>query len=134
MKEFITQRMAAAGLIGILSMFVILHSLILLRIVPYEVVWGGRLKNVSEMISFETVAILISLLMLTVAAVAGGYVKTKLNPTVLKVALWLMAAVFILNTFGNLFSTSRFEQMVFAPLTLLLSALCLKLANAKKVN
>ena len=126
--------MAAAGLVGILSLFVILHSLILLRIVPFELVWGGRLKDVAEMITFETVSIVISLFMLAIAAAAGGYLKVKFNLVVVKVALWLMFAVFLLNAIGNLFSVSRFEQMVFAPLTLILLGLCLKLASAKKVN
>ena len=131
-KNLLTQRMAGAGLAGILSLLVILHSLILLRIVPFEVVWGGRLKSVSEMVVFETISIAITLVMLTVAVAAGGYLTVRINRVAIRVALLIMLAVFLLNTIGNLLSTNRFEQMIFAPITLIASGLCMKLASVKK--
>lgn len=39
------------------------HSSIILKIVPYEITWGGRLKNDSEMYVFEIISILLNLIL-----------------------------------------------------------------------
>ncbi len=45
----------------------------------------------------------------------------SIGRTILRVALWLMAVLFLLNTVGNVFSNDRLEQMLFTPVTLLLA-------------
>ena len=35
----------------------IFHIMILVRVIPYEITWGGRLKTVEEMFVFETISI-----------------------------------------------------------------------------
>ena len=55
---------AQYGLIIVLSIFLILHICVLLKIVPYSIVWGGRLKTDLEMYRFETVSIFINILFL----------------------------------------------------------------------
>jgi len=47
-------------LIGISVLATIFHLLILVRVIPYEITWGGRLKTVEEMYVFETISILIN--------------------------------------------------------------------------
>jgi hypothetical protein len=48
-------------LIGITVAALILHFLILLKIIPYDIAWGGRLQSDQEMYTFETFSIIISL-------------------------------------------------------------------------
>ena len=48
---------AQYGLVLILSVLLVFHFLILLKIVPYNIIWGGRLKSNKEMYRFETVSI-----------------------------------------------------------------------------
>lgn len=51
---------AQYGLLIILSIFLVFHCLILCKIIPYNILWGGRLKSDIEMYRFETVSILIN--------------------------------------------------------------------------
>jgi hypothetical protein len=43
-----TKRIASVGILVILTFFVIVHALILLGIVPFQMVWGGRLTERSR--------------------------------------------------------------------------------------
>ena len=86
------------------------------------------------MLSFETVSILINLLMLVIVCIHTGLLKVYVNRTVLRIVLWCMAGLFAINTVGNLFSNNDFEKMMFTPLTLILSVLFIRLAIVKEVK
>ena len=132
MRLFISVRLATNASVIILTLLLIFHLLILCRVISFGVVWGGKLKTVSEMVVFETVSIVVTLLMLATVCMAGGYLKTKFNPAIIKGILWAMSGLFLLNTMGNFLSMNRYEQVIFAPLTLLLSIFCMRLANVAK--
>ena len=133
MKKLISERTALYGLLAILSLFVILHLLILFRILPYDLVWGGRTAGFTEVAVLEVIALLINLLMLGVVAVRAGIVQLPAGPIFLKIVFWVMFLFFLLNTVGNLVSNNRLEQLVFAPLTLLLALFCLRLAGTTAI-
>jgi hypothetical protein len=128
MKTLITERLAANALLIILALVVGFHLLILLRVVPFEIVWGGRLKTEDQMLKFETVSIGLNLLMLAVVALKSGRLKLGIKPGVVHAILWMMFGLFLMNTLGNLFSNNQFEQLVFTPLTLLLAIFSWRLA------
>ncbi len=46
--------------------------------------------------------------------------------------MWVMVAIFGLNTIGNLFAESMLEKLVFTPVTAALAVLSLRLAIEKK--
>lgn len=106
------------------------HLLILLKAIPYASVWGGRLKNDQEMYRFEIPSILINALFLGIALIKAELLGIQLPELVMQISLWIMAALFAFNTFGNLISKNRLEKMVFSPLTILLFAFSLILAYA----
>jgi hypothetical protein len=128
----ITEKFAAHCIILILSLVVVFHLLVLMNVIPYNIVWGGRLKDRAELFQFEMISIAANLLMLLVVLVKAKILKVALHPKLLTVALWLMFALFILNTVGNLLSVNEWEKIVFTPLTLILALLCLKLALSRK--
>ncbi|MER2997807.1 hypothetical protein [Pontibacter populi] len=128
MKSLITERLAINGLLLILSLFVLLHLLILFGIIPFEMVWGGRIKNQEEMVRLELVSIVANLLMLAIVAVRAGLLRIRLSYTFMRVVFWLMSGLFLLNTVGNILSTNDFERFVFTPVTIILTMLCLRLA------
>jgi hypothetical protein len=134
MKNLLSERIASTGLLIILSCNLFFHVLVMVGVVPFEIVWGGRLKNHSEMLSFETVSILINLLMLAFVCIQAGLLKISFNRTALKIILWSMAGIFAINTVGNLFSNNEFEKMMFTPLTLLLSIFFIRLAIVKEAK
>ena len=131
MKNFISERFAINGLFTILSLVVIFHLLVMLRIIPFEIVWGGRLQDSSQMLAFETVSVIINLIMLAVVGIKAGFLKTRINRMIIKIALWLMVVLFLVNTIGNLFSNNEFEKLVFTPLTLILLIFSFRLAVSK---
>ena len=131
MKNLITERFATNALLSIFSLVMIFHAFVLMGIIPFEIVWGGRLKSKEEMIPFEITSIALNAVMLTIVVIHAGLLKVKFNPIVLRVAFWFMFALFFMNTIGNLISNNEFEKMIFTPLTLLLSVFCLRLAMNK---
>ena len=124
-------RLATRGLFLLLSLFVLFHLAILLGVVPYGMVWGGRLKSHAQMLSFESVSILANLVMLAVVGVRAGFLRLRVPALVLKTALWIMFVLFLLNTAGNALSTNGLEKLLFTPVTLLLAFFSLGLALSK---
>src|SRR5687767_5019068 len=128
MKKLISERFAANGIMFILSGIVIFHFLIIAGIIPFEIVWGGRLKNQTEMLQFESISIALNLVMLTLVAIKIGLLKINLKPNFLKVSFWLMAVLFALNTLGNLLAVNTLETLIFTPLTFILAVFSFRLA------
>ncbi|MCZ8331259.1 MAG: hypothetical protein O9282_08105 [Flavobacterium sp.] len=102
----------------------IFHIMILVRVIPYEITWGGRLKTVEEMFVFETISILINSFFLFVLLQKGGYVSFFLGKKTVTIILWIYFVVFVLNTMANVFAKTNFEKY-FAILTLINSILIL---------
>ena len=131
MKKLITERFAMYGLLTMLSLFILFHLLVILQIIPFGVVWGGTMKDQSQMLTFETVSIMINILMLAIAGIKAGILKVGINRVIVQVILWMMFGLFLLNTIGNLFSNNQFEKIVFTPVTFILSIFSLRLAIIK---
>jgi hypothetical protein len=104
---------------------------VILNIIPFGVVWGGTMKDKSQMLTFETVSIIINILMLAVAGIKAGYLKIGISQVVVRVILWIMSALFVMNTLGNLLSDNQFEKIVFTPVTVILSIFSLRVAIIK---
>lgn len=116
------------GLLIILSLLLVLHICILLKFIPYNVVWGGRLKSDTEMYRFEIVSILINLFFLFSILVQSNFLTINFPKKIMTIILWIMTALFLFNTFGNAISKNKIEQKVFTPITFILAILSLILA------
>ena len=126
MKKVLPVGFALNGLLIILSLFIVFHILILFKVIPYELVWGGRLTNTSQMIEFEIFSIIITLFMLAIVAIKSGIFKLNIQPRIIKIVFWIMFGIFLLNTVGNLVSNNDFEKLYLSPVTVLLSIFCLR--------
>ena len=104
------------------------HALVLTQVVPYANAWGGRLPNLQAMYVFETVSVLMQVFFLTIATLKHRYVGGKMTQKILSYALFFLSALLLLNTVGNIFSTSAFEAILFTPLTLVMSVVAFRLA------
>jgi hypothetical protein len=56
------------------------------------------------------------------------YMAIPISDKIVTYALWLMAALFLLNTLGNAVSKNKVEQSLFTPLTILLAMFSILLA------
>lgn len=106
----------------LLSMVIIFHALIIIKIIPYNIAWGGRLQTDEQMYIFESASILINLLLGFILLMKGNYFKYQFKSKTLNIVLWIFLMLFIINTLGNIFAQTTFEKM-FAFLTLLLAFL-----------
>lgn len=104
-------------LIVIYSIIIVFHSCILLKIIAYEITWGGHLQNDQEMYVFETASIAINVFLIWILLMKGDFIKFKFPVKVIQVILWIFVVVFTLNTVGNIFAKTLLEKG-FAVMTL----------------
>lgn len=131
MKNLISERLAIYGLLSMLSLIIVFHLLVILQIIPYQIVWGGRMKTEAEMFQFESVSLLINSVFIIVVLMRANILKLGSHPVKIKVLLWLMVILFFLNTIGNLFAITSFEKFFFTPLTAILCLFSLRLTWIK---
>jgi len=114
-------------LVGLLSIVIIFHFLILVKIIPFGIAWGGRLKSAEEMYVFESISIALNLFLIWILSLKSKNVKSKL----IDFTLWIFIVVFSLNTIGNLFAHTNFEKG-FSVLTFMFALLLLRILTKKK--
>ena len=130
MKKFISLRFATNGLLIIFSLVIIFHAVVLIGFIPIDMVWGGRLTSKSELMVFETISILLNSLMICVVLVHAGKIKISINTGVIKILLWIMILLFLLNTIGNLNAINNWEKFIFTPVTFILALFSLRLVKS----
>jgi hypothetical protein len=118
-------------MLGLLTAVLLFHILVLFRIIPYEIVWAGKLNSVNDMYTFESMSILINSILITTLLLKGEYLKLQIPEKIINGILWFFVILFALNTVGNLLAKTVFEKAVFAPLTLISSILLWKIVNKK---
>jgi hypothetical protein len=122
------KEVAEIGLLVILSASIVFHLLVLVKIVPYKIVWGSRLKTDADMYKFEAVSVILNLFFLVIILLKMKIISFDFPENVLNYIIWGMAVLFFLNTVGNLLSKSSLEKKIFTPITILLTIFSLMLA------
>lgn len=128
MLKKIRFHLAAKLALALLTTLTLFHVMVVIGVIPYNIVWGGRLKDHDQMLALESMSISINLFLMLIIAVRANYLKTTAPALVLKTFLWLFAALFAFNTLGNLMSSNVLEAIIFTPVTIVLSLLCIRLA------
>ncbi|MCE9600334.1 MAG: hypothetical protein K8S54_20420 [Spirochaetia bacterium] len=116
-------------MLGIATAVLLFHVLIVFQVVPYDIVWAGKVNDVNQMLVFETVSIAVNLLLVVVLLLKGQCISNGIPSGALNGFLWFFVILFAVNTIGNLFAKSEFELYVFTPLTLVCSLLCLRIVR-----
>jgi len=104
------------------------HTLIITGIIPFAIVWGGKLKSETEMVRFEIVSLSINLFLFLTILMTLGYLKASIPSRIMRFVLWIFALLFLVNTIGNLFAETNLERWIFTPMTMVLSICCMRLA------
>jgi hypothetical protein len=113
MKQLYAIRIMLLILVAVL----LFHLSVLLKVIPYEMIWGGRLKNETEMYIFESVSIVINLFLGLILLIKGKYVTEIIPMKIVNAILWVFFVLFGLNTLGNVIAKTNFEKF-FAIITL----------------
>ena len=120
-------KFAVNFLLTILCSVMVFHFLVLIQIIPYQIVWAGRLNSIAEMQRFETISILINCFIILIITIKGNYLNFKFSSKIINSLVWLFVILFSFNTIGNLMAKSNFEKLVFTPLTFILAILCFRI-------
>jgi len=125
MRKLISVKVAVYGILFLLSALLIFHILMVLRLLPAKIVWGGNLESNRQIYSFEMVSLFLNVLMILV-------IINFINPKKETFKRWsvfilIMFIYFLINTIANIFSVSLMETLIFTPFSLILALFCLRL-------
>lgn len=120
-------RTAAYILLALFAAAILFQLVVLAGFIPTELVWGGRLQNEDE----RTVGALVSMAVLVFVSLAvlnrmGNIGRS--SSAFGKWGMWLVCALFALNTIGNLFAMDLRETLIFTPITLVAAVLAARVA------
>ncbi|RFS21898.1 hypothetical protein DVR12_14700 [Chitinophaga silvatica] len=116
------ERISIRLLLLLNTLVLLLHLAIILKFIPYDIVWGGRLKNDGDMYFLETISIAANLLFSFLVMIKGGYINIKVSNKLINILLWVFVVLYLLNTLGNIFAATIFEKC-FAVITLIFALL-----------
>ena len=131
MKKLISQQQTINLILALLTMLLLFHILILIEVIPYTIVWAGKIRSVGEMKKFELISFFVNVSVIVIFFLKACYIQNKISTKILNAFIWLIAGLFCLNTVGNLFAESNVEFFFFTPVTFILSLLCLRLLLTK---
>ncbi len=120
-------------LLALFIAVILFHISVIVKVVPYDIAWGGRLQNDSEMYVFELISILIILFLGLVLLMKGDYLKFRFQNKTINIILWIFTALFLLNTIGNIFAKTNFEKL-FAVLTFVFAILIWTILKTKHIT
>lgn len=115
----------------ILATTVAFHVLIVVKVIPYHIAWGGRLQSDQDMYAFETVSILVNVFLALVLCIKASYLKLNLPNKLINFILWCFLILFLLNTIGNIIAVTAFEKF-FSIVTLALAYLIWVILKPRK--
>ncbi|GHB59740.1 hypothetical protein [Persicitalea jodogahamensis] len=122
MKLNVTQSTATKILIALLIPVIVFQSGIIAKVIPYEIVGGGRLENDAQMYLLSGISIALNSLLILVLLAKENLIRNSLPEKPLRITLWAFLFFFLLNTLGNLLAKTTFEKFL-AFYTLLLAVL-----------
>jgi len=126
-------KLAIKLMLWLIGVIILLHSAILMKIIPYNITWGGRIENNIEMYVFEIMSILINLFLVVLLLLRGRYLSCFIPMKVVNILLWAFLFLFGINTLGNIFAETTFEKSL-SLLTLIFTYLIwVTLKDAKKI-
>ncbi len=132
MKRLISAKVAGNILLVAMGLLLPFHILVLLGVIPADIVWGGMIQGAqANLITLETIALVVTLLFMLIIAAKTGYVQAGKLSGVINIGVWFIFVFLLLNTLGNLASGVSFENLVFAPITIILAICACRLAIEK---
>ena len=128
MRTPVRARFAGLTLIVLFCLLAVLHVLVMAGLVPGEIVWGGRAAASGNVMVMEAAALLVTLLFVAIVALRLRALASPGLRVSVRVAMWVVVAYLALNLVANLASSVGTESLVFAPLTLVMLLLAVRVA------
>jgi hypothetical protein len=112
--------MAGVFLLIGFSLLALAHMLILLKLLPGDIFWGGQMKNAADLRRSEWMALLITCMFALPVLIRLGWLGNRTITA--RAGLWLLVVYMLLNAAGNLLAASWAEKWFALPA--LLMAVC----------
>lgn len=126
-----TKKQAGILLLILSAATIVFHLLVLIGVIPYTVVWGGKIETLEQRYIFEGISLAVNVLLIGTVLQESGYINRFLPKKAIRIILWFFVVVFALNTLGNLFAENRYEQTIGSLLTFSASFLCWRLVTSQ---
>lgn len=134
MRRLISFTTAGRLMLVLLLALVGFHFGILTGLLPDDIVWAGRFTDRAELVRMERISVLILAIVIGVVLGRLGYLGAAgRRSRVLRGAMWVVCALFVLNTLGNFTAIHPLERYGFGLLTIILALLSYRLAIEKTV-
>ena len=130
MKKLFSAKLAGNLLLLSLGLLLLFHVLVLLKIIPADMMWGGQATS-ANLFTLEIIALAVTLFFGFVIAAKAGYINVAKFSGAVAILVWIIFAFLLLNTLGNLASGVSAENFIFAPITLILALCAFRLAIEK---
>lgn len=130
-EDKVLYKVALWGSIFIYTILLVFHLLVIGGIIPHNIVWGGRIHDRYQLHTLETFSLFTNALFLFIVLLKARIVKIDVPRFVVQIGLWVMSAMFVLNTVGNFYSQNTLEKAIFTPVTLLSAVFSVVLAVTK---
>lgn len=136
MKKIISFRFAAKESLVIYGIFILFHlavisGILFFNFVPLDYLWGGRMQTRDELLLFEIISLIIQSVCLFLTLIKAGYLDLAHLEAIAHVGMWILFALFLLNTVGNILAKTNFEKL-FSFVTGILTLCTLRLALEKR--
>ena len=113
----------AANIASVLFfIFVVVQLLVAAGIIPISMLWGGRQPELTPSLRVTSVVAAVLLgAFIYIIRYRAGLVGRLPQPTIIRVAAWVVTGYMVVNTLGNFASVSTVERFVFGPMTIILA-------------
>src|ERR1041385_1568315 len=131
MNKLISAKWAGNLLLAALGLLAVFHILVLLTVVPANIVWGGAIQSSASLFTLEMIALIITLGLAAIIAAKAGYIGSMRFKTAINIGTWFVFAMLLLSLLGNLASAVAVENLLFAPIIVVLAFCAFRLAIEK---
>lgn len=130
--DFNTAILASLFILGILALIhiAILTGILFFDYVPIDSLWGGKMKTVAQLLNFEIVSLLTSIIFFFLLLIRSKLLNIPKLTGIARIAMWVLFVFFLVNTIGNVLATTTFERL-FAIASGVLALLFLRIAIEK---
>jgi hypothetical protein len=98
---------------------IIIEILIIFKILPYNIIGGGRLKNYNSALRAAIISIIILVLEIIFIIIVQKYNRNGKTNLCIKIILWIIFSMLCVNIIGNILSKTLFEKLFMGIICLL---------------
>jgi len=91
--------------------YTIFHVLILIQVIPFDFVWGGKVTSMDTIYILESIGFIVMLFLSVIMAMKLRWIPTIFSDQILRRILLFFAFFFLLNTFTNLLAETNEEKL-----------------------